>query len=379
MYSIALKMLTGDKGKYFLLVSALSFASLLMTQQGAIFLGLMRWSTSTIRNTNAAIWVMDPVVEQVNEVQPLRDIDLFRVRSVDDVQWAHPLYFSIQQAKFSSGKFKSILLMGVDSSTLIGMPSRIHEGNLSHLKETNGVIIDQLAVEKFSKAQGKPISLGDTFEINDREAKIVGICETEKSFFGYPYVYTTEHKFLDFVPYRRKNLSFILVKPKENISAKLVAQAIEKETGLKALTESDFSQETERWIKENTGIPLSFYMTVCLGFLVGMAVSCQTFYAFILENLPYLGVLKAMGVTNQELCKLLLIQALFVGFLGYGIGIGYASIFGNFAFSSKKIPFFWSASLLLFSLFVVLFICASAALLGIYKIRKLESAEVFRA
>jgi len=378
MYSIALKMLTGDKGKYFLLVSALSLASLLMTQQGAIFLGLMRWSTSTIRNTNAPIWVMDPVVEQVNEVQPLRDIDLFRVRSVDEVEWAEPLYFSIQQAKFTSGQFKSILLMGLDSITLIGMPSRIQEGNLNHLKQANGVIVDLVAVEMFSKALGRRITLGDTFEINDREAKIVGICETEKSFFGYPYVYTTEQKFLDFIPRRRKNLSFVLVKPKENLSAEFVAKKIESETGLKALTKTAFFQKTENWIKENTGIPISFYMTVSLGFLVGMAVSCQTFYAFILENLPYLGVLKAMGVTNKELCNLLLIQALFVGFLGYGIGIGYASIFGNFAFNSKQIPFYWNASLLLFSLFVVLFICACAALLGIYRIRRLESAEVFR-
>ena len=38
---IALKMLTGDKAKFFGIVFGLTFAALLITQQGSIFCGLM--------------------------------------------------------------------------------------------------------------------------------------------------------------------------------------------------------------------------------------------------------------------------------------------------------------------------------------------------
>ena len=101
MLRVAIKMLMGDRGKYLLLISALTFSALLITQQGSIFLGLLRWSTAIVRNTKAAVWVVDPLVEQVNEVQPMRNIDLSRVRSVQGVESGSPslLYLITSQVK----------------------------------------------------------------------------------------------------------------------------------------------------------------------------------------------------------------------------------------------------------------------------------------
>ena len=48
MNHIALKMLMGDKGKYIGIVMGLTFASLIMTQQPAIFLGIMSRTYSFI-------------------------------------------------------------------------------------------------------------------------------------------------------------------------------------------------------------------------------------------------------------------------------------------------------------------------------------------
>ena len=82
---VAWKMLTGDRAKYLMLVSGLTFAALLMTEQAAIFCGIMRWAGSTLDNVGAPIWVVDPMVEQVNDTEALRDTDLNRVRSVEGV------------------------------------------------------------------------------------------------------------------------------------------------------------------------------------------------------------------------------------------------------------------------------------------------------
>ncbi|MEZ5406179.1 MAG: hypothetical protein R3F23_08445 [Verrucomicrobiia bacterium] len=56
----------GDRGKYWML-GGITFSTLLMTQQSSIFCGIMIWTTGTIRNVRAPIWVVDPTVEQVNE------------------------------------------------------------------------------------------------------------------------------------------------------------------------------------------------------------------------------------------------------------------------------------------------------------------------
>ena len=90
MLDLALKMLLGDRAKYIMLISGLTFAALLMTEQAAIFCGIMQWAGSTLDNVGAPIWVVDPMVEQVNDTEALRDTDLNRVRSVEGVAWAAP-------------------------------------------------------------------------------------------------------------------------------------------------------------------------------------------------------------------------------------------------------------------------------------------------
>src|SRR3954468_5645337 len=78
---IALKMLTGDRAKYFGIVFGVTFAALLMTQQSSIFWGLMTNTTSQILDLEGAdIRVRAPNVLLVDDVKPLSDDDLYRVR-----------------------------------------------------------------------------------------------------------------------------------------------------------------------------------------------------------------------------------------------------------------------------------------------------------
>lgn len=378
MYHIALKMLIGDRGKYIMLLSGLTFASLLMTQQCAVFFGLLMWTTSHLRNMRAAIWVADPKVEQVNEVKGMRDTDVSRVRSVSGVAWAVPLFCTVQQTKLQNGNFKPIMLVGIDSATLVGRPPQMLAGRLEDLRLPNSVIVDDLAVKRLSLGRPRPLGLGDTFEINDKEARVVGICKADRHFFGYPYVYSTYDQALQFAPKQRKMLSLVLVEPLPGWTREQVAQQIERETGLRAFTEQKFFWDTIWWYFRNTGIPTSFGTTIILGFIVGIAISGQTFYTFVLENLRHLGALKAMGASDGLLARMLLVQALTVGLIGYGLGIGLAAAFGYAVMDKGMPPFALPYQLPLFTLVMILFICIFAALLAILKVRKLEPAIVFR-
>jgi putative ABC transport system permease protein len=378
MYHIALKMLIGDRAKYIMLLSGLTFASLLMTQQCAVFFGILMWTTSHLRNMRAAIWVADPKVEQVNEVKAMRDTDVSRVRSVPGVAWAVPLFCTIQQTKLQNGNFKPIVLVGIDSATLVGRPPVMLAGRLEDLRLPNSVIIDDLAVKRLSVGRGRPLRLGDTFEINDKEARIVGICKADRHFFGYPYVYSTYDQALQFAPKTRKMLSLVLAEPAPGWTRAQVARQIERETHLRAFTEQEFFWDTIWWYFRNTGIPTSFGTTIILGFIVGIAVSGQTFYTFVLENLRHLGALKAMGASDGLLARMLLVQALTVGVIGYGLGIGLAALFGFAVMERGMPPFALPYQLPLFTLVMILLICIFAALLGIRKVRTLEPAIVFR-
>lgn len=377
MFRLALKMLYGDRAKYLMLICGLSFCSLLMTQQSSVFCGLMLWTTATLRNVHAPVWVADAKVEQVNEAVPLRDVEVERVKSVPGVQWAVPLYWNIVQARLPEGSFKLVQLTGIDGASLVGRPSKMRLGRVEDLRLPGAVIVDQVAVAKFLK-KGIQLRVGSTFEMNDREARVVGICETQRSFLGQPYVYTTYSRALEFAPPQRKQLSFVLVQPAPGHTPAEVAAGISQLRGLRALTEREFFEATIWWYVKNTGIPISFGTVVLLGVVVGVAVAGQTFYLFVHENLRFMAALKAMGARTSTLAGMVLLQALTVGFIGYGLGVGMAAWFGNAVLKGGEPPFYLPWQVLAFSGGIILFICCFSAAIGMLKILRAEPAMVFK-
>ncbi len=385
MISLALKMLFGDTGKYLMLVAGLVFATFLMAQQAAVFCGLMLWTTSTLKNVPAPIWVVEGKVEQVNETNPMLDTDVARVRSVDSVAWASPLYSGIQRVKLENGNFKIIQLIGIDSTTLAGAPTKMREGRLEDVRLPHTVIVDDLALKRLALDPKRGIKLGDVFEINDQEARVVGITDAMTSFTGGPYVWTTYSRALQYAPSQRKMLSAVIAAPKPGISDEQAAADIERQTGLKAYvntgfnqTPRDFNTSTIWWYVRNTGIPISFGTTMLVGFIVGAAVSCQTFYTFVMEHMKHLGALKAMGASNAKLCLMLVVQAVTVGIIGYGIGLLATAGFAKAALANEQPPFFLPDMVPFIVLGVILFICIMSALIGIWKVSRLEPAMVFR-
>ena len=378
MLDLALKMLLGDRAKYIMLISGLTFASLLMTEQAAIFCGIMQWSGSTLDNVGAPIWVVDPMVEQVNDTEAMRDTDLSRVRSVEGVAWAAPMYQGMLRTRMRDGSFKFVQLIGIDSTTFAGAPTELTQGKLDDLRLPNTVILDEYGAKKLSRDPNKPIGVGEVFEINDHEARVVGICKTRMSFTGNPYLYTTYDQAVQYAPSVRKTLSCVLAAPQPGQDAAAIARRITEATGLKAYTKREFFWQTVWWYIKNTGIPIAFGATVLIGFVVGLAISSQTFYSFVLENLRNLGALKAMGASDQTLARMIMLQTITVGLIGYGCGVGLATLFGTMCIEKGMPPFFMPWQLPAISLVAILFICWLAASLGIRKIRSLEPAIVFR-
>jgi putative ABC transport system permease protein len=134
---------------------------------------------------------------------------------------------------------------------------------------------------------------------------------------------------------------------------------------------------TVDYFMENTGIPINFGIAVALGFIVGTAIAGQTFYNFTLDNLRHFGALKAMGASNGTLLSMILLQALMVGSIGYGLGVGAASLFG-YLLRDTELSFLLPWQLLVISAAAVTVICVVSALISIRKVMSLEPAIVFK-
>lgn len=326
MLRVALKMLTGDAAKYLGLVFGVAFAVLLMAQQGSIFVGLMlRTANQVIDVHDADIWVMDPRGIYVDETEPMPESALYRVRGVEGVEWATPLFKGLTVARAPDGRLQQVLLIGVDDASLAGAPPRMLDGSADDLRRPGGIIIDRVGA--LFIWPGEVPAPGKVLEMADRRATVVGIAEAGAPFTTFPVVYARYSEALRFAPPPRKPLSYVLVRVKPGANPTEVARRITDATGLKALTWDDWAWQTIRYYLTRTGIPVNFGITVALGFIIGAAVVGQTFYIFVLENLRQFGALKAMGVSNPTLLAMVLTQALVVALLGYGVGIGLAAAF----------------------------------------------------
>lgn len=383
MYIIALKMLFGDRGKYIAMVVGVTFAALIMTQQPSILVGLLSRTYSFVGDVSEPdIWVMDTGIQFVEENKPLRDVDLGRVRGIEGVRWAAPLFKNIVRAKLPDGQTKTIDLTGLDDATLIGAPSRILEGSLLDLRRADSLLVSEEAANTQLRVKNKdgtmrPLAVGDIMEINDKRAIVVGKIKTTRNFVLQPQVYTTYTRATSYSPPDRRKLSYILVKATDGLDHFELAQRINKETGLAAYTAEDFKQKNLDYWMKNTGIPINFGISVALGFLVGSAIVGQTFFTFVNENAKHYAALKSMGLRNGILARMVVLQALVVGAIGYGIGVGLTSLFGM-KFNDSILAFRMPPILLVFAGGGVLAIVVITALLSIRKIIKIDPAVVFR-
>jgi putative ABC transport system permease protein len=377
---LAWKMLTGDRTKYLGIVFGVAFGTLLIAQQSSIFVGLMRRTSSQIIDTASAdIWVMDQRQRNVDDIRPMPESRLHRVRGVTGVEWAVRLSKSMVRVRTLSGDFTQGILVGLDDASFTGAPNEMLQGHHLDLRRPDGVILDFDGYRQLFP--GEPVTVGRVLDMNDRRAVVVGICRVTPPFQTFPVIYTRYSQAVQFMPRERNTLSFILARAARGQDLQRISKRISQQTGLKAMTWDEFFWLNIGYYIENTGIPVNFGITVTLGFIVGGAIAGQTFYLFTLENLKQFGSLKAMGVTNLRLIGMILFQATLVGVMGYGLGIGASAGFFELMESTGQadlrgmwVP--WQVAVI--AAVAVGLIVVISSLLSLRRVLVLEPAMVFR-
>src|SRR5579885_863651 len=242
---IAIQMLMGDRAKYLGIVAGITFAALLIAQQASIALGLLLRTTAHIQDiTDADIWVMDPNVQFIDELKPLSENDLHRVRGVPGVAWAVRIYKGQGRLKLAVGqldkkkaKYQQSIVLGLDDATMIGAPQKILLGSLADLRKPDAVIIDESGYRYLWPDE--PLAIGRELEMNDHRAVIVGICKASETFQTFPIFYCRYHQALRYVPQERRVLSAILVGVQEGADKEEVCRRIMEQTALKPLKAGD--------------------------------------------------------------------------------------------------------------------------------------------
>ncbi|HTP51209.1 MAG TPA: ABC transporter permease [Anaeromyxobacteraceae bacterium] len=371
---IAYKLMVNDRGKFAALLVGITFAVFLMISMTAMFAGILSKASSTVINVGARVWVMDPAVNTVASSIPMPDYVLDAVRSTNGVRYAVPLYSGAALVKLRSGTYQAVTVLGLDDSSLWGRPDLL-EGRVEDLYAENAFAV--VRDSEFPKLENPRI--GTEFELNDHRAVITGIADVAVSgLFGIPTLYTTYNRAVQYIPNARYTVSFVLVEPKSEADIPEIKRNV-RALGYQALTSEEFKEKIATFYKYQTGLGTNVLLMTVISFIVGLSISGQTFYTFILENLDKFGALKAIGAKGSVLVAMILFQATFTALTGYGLGIGLAAL--TIFVAKLRLPSYAATvvySNLGLAFVMVVVIAAISSVIGIRKVIRIEPFEIFR-
>ena len=203
-------------------------------------MGILSSTTSFVDGIGGVdLWVVDPRVQNVDDIKSLTDTQVNRVNSVPGVARAVPLYKGSIKARLPDGTSQNSQLIGLDDATLIGGPASMLSGRLADLRNADAVLIDEDAARGKLAQPGPdgrqhPAGLGTTFELNDHRATVVGVYRGQRNFQSQPMVYTTYNRAKTMLPNERKLLSYILVRLQPGADVRAVQALVRQSTGLRA-------------------------------------------------------------------------------------------------------------------------------------------------
>ena len=314
---LAFKLLVNDKAKFSALLLGITFAVFLIMFITSMFFGVLNHASATVINIGSTLWVMDPYVESVSNTVGMPDYVLDAVRSMQGVKYAVPLYSGGALVKLADGNYQAVTVIGLDDTSLLGRPE-LTQGKIENIYAESGFIVVRDA--EFSKLENPHI--GSEFELNDHRAVIVGLAKVATSgLYGVPTLYTTYARATQYIPNPRYTISYVLVEPKSAEDIPQIKRQVEL-LGYQARTKEEFMQRTADFFIYKTGGGTNMLIMTVISFMVGLSISGQTFYTFILENLERFGALKAIGIKSRDLVGMILFQATFMACAGYGLGVG---------------------------------------------------------
>jgi len=373
MIKTAFKMLIGNKTAFIGMIFGFFLSILLISQQSAIFLGLLSRSYRIVNTVKGPdIWVMDPATEGEELIRSMPKEYLQYIRSIPNIEWAAPITYILLPLKTLSGSYHVSEINGIDDETLVGMPY-LFNGNSEDLYREGAVILDSNSANDLLatvKDDGTKVALkiGDEFEINGSRAIIVGIGKATPGFFPQPIIFALNSQIQQFSGSSR--IQFIAAKTRKGSDIQEILNQINSNPKVLGLTSDGLkSRIAEHFLK--TGILINFGISVLLGMIIGFSIAGQIFYMFTIQNLGFYALIKSLGGTKTMILKMIIFQALTVGIIGYLLATA-ATLLWGYAIQNTALTFEFPWTLLLFTGSIAFVISVFIAFLSIRKVFKMD-------
>jgi putative ABC transport system permease protein len=364
MILLAIRNLVSERTRFAFSAAGIGFAVFLITVLIGLYQGWNQKVGGFVEDVHADAWVMrQGTTDFINAASILPDSLGDELRARDDVANVYPLIVRPMAFQHNGSKFETHLI-GYDLDAGVGGPSKITKGKGS--PGTNEIVIDDV----LSRTSG--VGIGDELTSGGTTLKVVGIASggnfafTQASFVSID----TAASLLQM----NGAVTFWLVQLKDPST---VRQFQSQVPGVTVFTSKEFASATRHRILDNV-VPI-IGLIVGLAFIVGIAITSLTIYTATVERTREFGVMKAIGFNNRDLYRLVLIQSLITGTLGFVFGAALTLLVSQFVdrIVAQFIVFVRPIDVV-FVLFATVVMAAGAAIVPARRVGSVDPAVAFK-
>ena len=375
MIKLAWKNLIHDRVRLGVTLVGIVFALVLILVQFGLFLNFLDTSANIVAHSHADLWIAAPKIPHVNGGSPLKESHRWQALQVAGVRRVERYDLAFVAWKLPSGAIETVQVAGFPLDGGMGGPWNIVAGGIDALRGQDTVLIDEVYQAKLGVTH-----LGQTVELGDRRARVVGFTHGIRSFTTAPYVFCSFKNAQNYLgaSMREDQTMYLLVRTAAGADIGTVKAALHARLrSLDIYTNAEMLNKTQTYWVFGTGAGITTLLGALLGLIVGIVVVAQTIYAATVDHIREFGTLKAMGAANARIYQVILTQAALAGVMGYAVAIMIAEVVSHGS-QGGNAPILLPPGMALGTLALAVGMCAGASIISIRKATTIDPAMVFR-
>jgi putative ABC transport system permease protein len=373
--SIARKILTHQKRRLALALSAMTFTVLIMFMELGFFNGINDSQSRLPPLFNADLVMMDKKSIHLNKFEKMDRARLQQALMFEEVRDVIPVFkgnVGLKNKKTKLTKIIFVLAFPPDSD-----PLRIpgYQAVKEELKKQGTVLFDRLSRKIFGE-----ITKEEIVEINEVPFRVGGFVEMGPNFSIDGTILMSDSTWL-----RGRwtngmdSIAYGLIRAKEGTDAqdlkRKILQTLPKD--ILVLTPEEMRKREVFYTIKAAPLGAIFGVGMVIGFIIGVIICYQILYNQITDHMPQYATLRAMGFTDRFLRNVVVQQAIWLSVLGFvpGMVAAYFLYLGLQDYTGILMFFTAGRILLVFSLTV--FMCVVAGLIAVRKVIHADPAELY--
>jgi putative ABC transport system permease protein len=378
---LAWRQLASEKKRFGAALAGVAFGVLLMMFELGMYAALLEKVVRPLRLFAGEVVIMSKNVDYFYVGELFTQRRLYQALASEDVASVAPLSMEFATWKQPlTGVNLTVCSFGVDPvrpALTVSDP----DGNFEVLKQEEYLFFDRMASRRFGPVpelfrkhgevetmmKGKRIRVKGFFSMGQTFAADTNVLMGERAFYRI-----FEHR-----PPGMINYGMIRLQP--GVDPVRAAAHLSRilPDDVRVVTRENFIREEQIYWAKKTPIGFVFSAGVMLAIIVGSVVVYQILYADVNEHLKEYATLKAIGIGDRFLLRLIMEEATILSVLGFIPGTILTWVLYCITRAKADLPITFTLGRTLFVLFLTCFMCMLAGILATRKLRSADPADIF--